>query len=146
MLIEVVREQSSMNRCLGVFVLCAVCFLPTLGCKDRQQPTPTLDSAKTPYKACRNVILSSPSRQEERLKRRVEPVYPQEAKDKSIRGTVNLHVIVGCEGKVEAAEVTSGDPLLAKSALQAVRQWEYKVTLVNGDPVQVDTMVIVKFP
>jgi protein TonB len=96
--------------------------------------------------ACREYVRSSPKRQEDRLTRKVEPVYPQEAKDKNIRGSVYLHIIVGCDGKVAAAEVSSGDPLLAKSALQAVRQWEYKVAFLNGDPVQVDTMVTVQFP
>jgi len=134
-----------MNRRLGAFVSCAACFLPALGCKE-QQPRIAVDTVKPPHETCRNVVRVSPKIQEDRLTRKVEPVYPQEAKDKNTRGAVYLHIIVGCDGKVALAEVSSGDPLLGKSALQAVQHWEYKVTLLKGEPVEVDTMVTVQFP
>jgi periplasmic protein TonB len=69
----------------------------------------------------------------------VAPVYPTKARNERIQGTVRLHLIIAKDGSVQQAEVISGDKLLAQSALEAVRQWKYKVTLLNGEPVEVDT-------
>jgi protein TonB len=69
----------------------------------------------------------------------VAPVYPTKAKNERIQGTVRLHLIIAKDGSVRQAEVISGDKLLAQAALDAVRQWKYKVTLLNGEPVEVDT-------
>jgi protein TonB len=79
------------------------------------------------------------------LKHRVQPRYPQEARDNRIQGTVRLHVVLSTAGKVQQLEIVSGDPILAKAALEAVRQWEYKPMLLNREPVEVDTTVDVVF-
>jgi periplasmic protein TonB len=79
------------------------------------------------------------------LKHKVQPRYPQEARDNGIQGTVRLHVVLSTEGKVQQLEVVSGAPVLAKAALEAVRQWEYRPTLLNGQRVEVDTTVDVVF-
>ena len=79
------------------------------------------------------------------LKHKVQPQYPPEALANGIRGTVRLHVVLSTAGKVQQLEIVSGDPTLAKAAAQAVRQWEYKPTLLNGEPVEVDTTVDVVF-
>jgi len=73
------------------------------------------------------------------------PVYPEEARKKGISGTVRLRVIVAKDGSVKQLEVMSGDPLLRQSALDAVRQWRYHPTLLNGSPVEVDTAIDVIF-
>lgn len=75
------------------------------------------------------------------LKHSVQPEYPREAKGKWITGTVRLHVIIDRDGSVGQTEVISGDPLLVKSSLDAVRQWKYYPALLNGDPVEVDTTI-----
>ncbi len=79
------------------------------------------------------------------LKHKVNPAYPKEAQDQRIQGTVRLHIIVGKDGKVMQAETMSGHPVLAQAALDAVRKWEYKPILLNGEPVEVDTTVDVVF-
>jgi len=79
------------------------------------------------------------------LKHRVQPQYPQEARDNRIQGTVRLHVVLSTSGKVQQLDVVSGDPILAKAAAEAVRQWLYKPMLLNGEPVEVDTTVDVVF-
>ncbi len=56
-----------------------------------------------------------------------------------------LHAIIDKDGKVAQLEVISGHPLLVQSALDAVKQWRYKPTLLNGDPVEVDTTITVTF-
>jgi TonB family protein len=79
------------------------------------------------------------------LKHKVQPRYPQEARDNRIQGTVRLHVVLSTAGKVQQLEIVSGDPILAKAALEAVRQWKYQPTLLNGQPVEVDSTVDVVF-
>jgi TonB family protein len=76
---------------------------------------------------------------------KVTPVYPAEAKAQRIEGEVRLEAIVGKDGKVENLQMLSGDPLLAAAALDAVRQWQYQTTLLNGDPVEVVTEIAVNF-
>ncbi len=80
-----------------------------------------------------------------RLINRVQPTYPPLARQARIQGTVRLHAIIAKDGTVQQLEVLSGHPLLVQSALDAVRQWRYQPTLLNGEPVEVDTTVDVIF-
>lgn len=75
----------------------------------------------------------------------VAPTYPPLAKSAHVSGTVLLHCIIGRDGTVQDLQYISGPPLLMKNAMDAVRQWRYKPTLVNGAAVQVDTTVSVVF-
>ena len=79
------------------------------------------------------------------LIRMVQPVYPPIAKTAHISGTVVLHAIISKDGAIEQLEYVSGPPLLMRNAMDAVRQWRYKPTLLNGEPVEVDTTVSVVF-
>ena len=83
--------------------------------------------------------------QKAKLVRLVPADYPP-ALGKRMDGTVVLHVIVGKNGSVKSARPVSGLPNLRDSAVNAVLQWQYKPTLVNGMAVEVDTMVSVVFP
>jgi len=76
---------------------------------------------------------------------RVQPMYPPLARQTRISGTVRLHAIIGKNGAVQQLEVISGHPLLVQAALDAVRQWRYRPTLLNGEPVEVDTTIDVIF-
>jgi TonB family protein len=76
---------------------------------------------------------------------KVQPKYPEEARENGIEGTVRLHAIIARDGSIAQLELVSGHPVLAKSALEAVRQWLYKPTLLNGEPVEVDTTIDVIF-
>jgi TonB family protein len=76
---------------------------------------------------------------------KVQPIYPPLARQTRIQGTVRLHTIVGTDGSVKQLEVISGHPLLVQSALDAVRQWKYSPTLLEGKPVEVDTTIDVIF-
>jgi protein TonB len=73
------------------------------------------------------------------------PSYPALARQARIQGSVVLHAIIDKDGNVAQLEVVSGHPLLVQAALDAVRQWRYKPTLLNGDPVEVDTTITVTF-
>jgi len=73
------------------------------------------------------------------------PEYPPLAKQARIQGTVTLNTSIGKDGRVIDVQVVSGHPLLIPAALDAVKQWEYKPTLLNGNPVEVLTQVDVNF-
>ena len=80
-----------------------------------------------------------------RILNRTTPIYPPLARQTRISGTVRLHAIIAKDGTVQQLEVLSGHPLLVQAALDAVRQWRYQPTLLNGEPVEVDTTVDVIF-
>jgi len=86
-----------------------------------------------------------PSRAEEMLAHRVEATYPQMARIAHIQGNVILHVLINKQGRVANIKPVSGHPILIQAALDAVRQWEYKPFLMNGEPAEVETAVVVKF-
>jgi protein TonB len=80
-----------------------------------------------------------------KLIRQVTPIYPTIAKTAHISGTVTLHAIISKDGSIEQLEYVSGPPLLMRNAMDAVRQWRYNPTLLNGEPVEVDTTISVVF-
>jgi TonB family protein len=75
----------------------------------------------------------------------VQPEYPQTARISHIAGDVVFHVLIDREGNIEELTLVSGHPLLAESAIKAVRQWKYKPFLLNGNPVEVETTITVKY-
>ena len=79
------------------------------------------------------------------LVHRVDPVYPQSAKDQQIQGTVLLHAVIAHDGTIQTLEYVSGPPELRESAMNAIKQWRYKPTLLNGQPVEVDTTISVVY-
>ena len=79
------------------------------------------------------------------LLHQVVPEYPPEAKAAHITGTVVLHAIVGRDGAVQNLEFVSGPPELQKAAMDAVAQWRYRPTLLNGQPIEVDTKISIVF-
>jgi periplasmic protein TonB len=76
---------------------------------------------------------------------RVDPVYPQIARQMRTQGVVELMAVVGVDGRVRELKLISGSPLLAPAALEAVRQWLYRPTYLNGDPVEVTAPITVTF-
>src|ERR1700733_2892736 len=83
--------------------------------------------------------------QSAKMIRQVQPVYPQIAKTAHVQGTVQLHAIISKDGSVQELQYVSGPPLLMKAAMDAVREWRYQPTLLNGEPVEVETTVSVIF-
>jgi protein TonB len=75
----------------------------------------------------------------------VQPIYPALARQTGIQGAVKLHAILGKDGSVQQLQVISGHPLLVQASLDAVRQWIYQPTLLEGKPVEVDTEIDVLF-
>lgn len=83
--------------------------------------------------------------QEALLVNRVEPAYPELARQMRIEGTVRLQAVIGRDGAVQSLEILSGQPMLAKAAVAAVREWRYRPTLLRGEPVEVETFITVIF-
>jgi len=73
------------------------------------------------------------------------PVYPAIAQAARVQGTVILQARIGVDGKIEDLHVLRSIPLLDQAAIDAVRQWEYAATLLNGVPVPVIMTVTVTF-
>lgn len=79
------------------------------------------------------------------LIKKVAPKYPPEAKQARLQGTVRFNATIGPDGTIQNLEVISGHPMLVAASMDAVRQWVYKPTLLNGNPVTVMTTIDVNF-
>jgi len=94
---------------------------------DQTSPSPLVDSTKL------EPITTS------------RATYPDEARKKKIQGKVVVKILVSETGDVESAEVVSGDPILGKSAVDAVKKWKFKPFIKNGKPVKVSTKLPIDF-
>ena len=104
--------------------------------------TPQLDLA----------IIDSPGRirvggnvQSAMIVAKVPPIYPAAAKAARIQGVVHLSAIIGMDGTVQELTVLDGPAELTQSAMDAVKQWVYRPTLLNGNPVQVQTTIDINY-
>ncbi len=79
------------------------------------------------------------------LIRQIGPIYPPMAKQARIQGTVKFNAVIAKDGTVQNLTLQSGHPMLVQAALEAVKQWLYKPTMLNGDPVEVITTIDVAF-
>jgi protein TonB len=76
---------------------------------------------------------------------RKEPEYPKIAKQTGAKGIVVLNATIGKDGRIKSVKVVSGHPMLQNAAIEAVKQWVYKPTLLNGTPVETETQVQLNF-
>jgi periplasmic protein TonB len=83
--------------------------------------------------------------QQANLITKIAPVYPPLAKQARIQGHVILSAVISKEGTIQDLKVNSGHPLLVQAAMDAVRRWQYKPTMLNGEPVEVSTEIDVNF-
>ena len=79
------------------------------------------------------------------LSHRVEPLYPSLPKAMHREGRVELRAIIATDGTIQSLEALSGDLMFYQSAIAAVREWRYKPTILNGQPVEVDTRITVVY-
>ncbi len=79
------------------------------------------------------------------LLKRVQPVYPHQALQMRISGAVQLLAVIDKEGFISNLKVLSGDPILARAALDAVSHWRYKPYTLDGEPVDIETQLTVNF-
>ncbi|PYX07169.1 MAG: hypothetical protein DMG88_15640 [Acidobacteria bacterium] len=79
------------------------------------------------------------------LIKRVQPVYPSSAKQMRLEGTVQLMASITKDGRISSVKQLSGDAILGRAAIDAVRQWKYKPYFLNGEPVEIQTQITVNF-
>lgn len=77
------------------------------------------------------------------LIRRVEPIYPPLARQIHKEGQVELRAIIATDGTIQSLQVVSGDALFLNSAKDAVTQWRYRPTVLNGQPIEIETYITV---
>jgi protein TonB len=109
---------------------------PAIPAAPAEAPKRTVE--KRPLKLSEPIIAAQ-------LITRVEPRYPPLGVQMRQSGTVILHAVISREGNIRALEVVSGSGFFIQSALDAVRQWRYRPTLLNGEPVEVETTITVVF-
>jgi TonB family protein len=108
-------------------------------------PTGTAAMSSIPLEPGAKRIRVGGNAQQSNLVTRVMPVYPPLAKQARMQGRVILNALIDRQGKVKGLELVSGEQLLADAAVEAVKQWVYRPTLLNGDPVEVITQIDVNF-
>ena len=106
----------------------------------RAMPAPSAGYATPPSR-----IRVGGNMQQTKLVSQPRPTYPPEAKAAHIQGVVKLNALIGKDGTIQNLEVISGEPALVQSALDAVKQWVYQTTLLNGQPVEVMTEIAVNY-
>jgi periplasmic protein TonB len=104
------------------------------------KPQPQVQKPTTPMRLAVGGRVRQP-----KLIREVRPVYPPLARQARMQGVVKITAIVSRDGSVQSLQVVSGHPLLVAAAMDAVRQWLYEPTLLNGEPVEVVLVVDVNF-
>jgi len=132
--------MSKISFLFGTIILTAAGALFASSQTDRKSDSP-------PPTASANVPTHVPAaQQEKKLTKKVAPVYPKEAFDAKLTGVVNLETTIGVDGKVtNVRPIGNADALLLKAAEDAVKQWIYKPTTINGMKVEVITIVSINF-
>jgi TonB family protein len=114
---------------------------PTQG----QGAQPSTGKAVEPRASPERVVALSPAAAESSLIHRVEPDYPEEARERQLQGAVVLDIHIGQDGAVQDAKLVSGEPLLADAAVAAVRQWRFQPRIIDGAAVEMQTTVTLNF-
>ena len=79
------------------------------------------------------------------LIKKVQPSYPAQALAMRMQGAVQLQATINKDGSVSNLKVLSGEAILSRAAMDAVRQWKYKPYFLNGEPVEIQTQIVVNF-
>jgi periplasmic protein TonB len=112
-----------------------------LGPATPTMPAPPAASREAPRKP----LAVDSGVMEAMLVRRIEPIYPKIAEVARISGPVVLSAIIASDGSIQSLTLVSGNPVLAPAAEVAVREWRYKPTMLDGQPVEVETLITVNF-
>ena len=138
-----------MRKPMAVGLSLAICFAAEARVQNQGGPSNTSNVSDTAHSATKAAhparIYVAPEVEATKLIRRVNSVYPERAEVEGITGTVVCRVIVSTDGSVKELEYVSGPEVLKQAAMDAVKEWRYKPTMLNGEPVEVDTTVQVIF-
>jgi protein TonB len=120
---------------------------PSLGALDRlivPPPPPVQRAVEQPQAPSRPVSVSG-GVQEAKIIKRVIPTYPTLARQARVSGTVRLIGVISKDGTIQQLQIVSGHPLLVNAALDAVKQWIYRPTMLSGQAVEVIAPIDVIF-
>ena len=123
--------------------------LPTTAIPPIIAPPPRPPEPPTPPPApkmdIRQPIRVASVLQVSRLIKKVDPEYPKLARQAHLEGTVVAEALISESGTVDSLRIISGNPLFYQSVLDAVMQWRYQPTVLNGEPIDVITTITVNF-
>jgi TonB family protein len=122
----------------GVIILSALPIMFAATAHAQDQTTPPDSKASAPKPKASNVV-------EAKLIHKIPPVYPPDAKKAGVSGTVVIHAVIAKDGSVQKAQYVSGPEPLKQSALDAVAQWRYTPTMLNGQAVDAETDISVVY-
>ena len=105
-----------------------------LGASSTVTPKPILQTLNISQGVSRGLLI-----------KKVQPIYPQNAMSMHVEGEVDLMATISKAGNITAVKVISGEQLLTRAAVEAVKQWKYKPYLLNGEPVEIQTQITVNF-
>jgi protein TonB len=108
----------------------------------------TASAVPAGHSAMRPIVSETPNPEtvlSAKLIKRVDPIYPELARSIELSGNVVLNAHIDESGKVGAVQAISGDPVLVHAAVDAVRQWEYRPSLVNGQPRPSNARIAINF-
>ena len=103
-----------------------------------------LTQSISPYPAPERIRLDSQSAAWH-LIAKVPPVYPPRAIQAGISGTVRIQIVIGTDGRVQHAEIVTGNPALVQSALDSINKWRYYPAVLNSSPVEIFTTVDLEY-
>jgi TonB family protein len=136
-------SRYSLGAIATVLLCAASAFAQSAPVHTSAHETPGAQEQSDPKPAVR--IRMSAKEQQSKLTHFVPPVYPPIAIATNLQGTVVLDVMIARDGSVAEATYVSGPVLLVHAAIAAVKQWRYERTLLNGQPLEVETTVSVSF-
>jgi TonB family protein len=108
--------------------------IPTLIAGQSDAPAPVLQRLNVSQGVSRGLLV-----------KQAQPVYPANAMRMHIEGAVEILATISKDGDISTTKILSGDPQLARAAVDAVKQWKYKPYLLNGEPVEIQTQVTINF-
>jgi TonB family protein len=108
--------------------------IPNLMSGDSNAPAPVLGALTVSQGVSRGLLV-----------KKTQPTYPASALQLHIEGAVEILATVTKDGNISAVKILSGDPHLARAAVDAVKQWKYKPYLLNGEPVEIQTQITMNF-
>lgn len=136
-------EGSSMSKFKFLIGAIVLTVAGALSASTQTPPQSDAPPANAPAKVPTHVAAAE---QEKKLARKVAPVYPKDAYDAKLTGIVNLETTIDVDGKVtNVRPIGNANSLLVKAAEDAVKQWVYKPTTINGMKVEVITIVSINF-
>ena len=110
-----------------------------------QVPVKETPAARPPESPAARALKVGGDLQAGKLVKKVMPVYPAMASSARVQGMVRFAAVIGKDGKIQNLKVLTGSQMLVQAATEAVKQWVYQPTLLNGEPVEVQTQIDINF-